>query len=105
MYTFLVSALIDVVLIFVSYYIFRSVISGPTRHRIYEKYLSSFAKFVIYAFIITLLITGLSALILYKTRYIVYLNVIAPSLVSIFVGFIISLVPTRGTGDKKEKNI
>ncbi|QGU96577.1 hypothetical protein GOM49_17095 [Clostridium bovifaecis] len=104
MRTFLIAAVVDIILIFVSYYLFKSVISGPTRHRIYEKYLSSFAKFVIYIFIASALITGLSALVLYRTRYIVYLNVIAPALVSILVGFIISLVPTRGIGDNKEKN-
>lgn len=104
MRAFLIAAVVDIILIFVSYYLFKSVISGPTRHRIYEKYLSSFAKFVIYIFIASVLITGLSALILYRTRYIVYLNVIAPALVSVLVGLIISLVPTRGIGDNKEKN-
>ncbi|MFU0824401.1 hypothetical protein [Clostridium sp.] len=105
MRNFLITAVADIILIIVSYYLFRAVISGPTRHRIYEKYLSSFAKFVIYIFIASALITGISALILYKTRYVVYLNVIAPALVSILVGFIISLVPTRGAGDNKEKKI
>lgn len=104
MRTFLISAVLDIIVIFVSYYLFKSIISGPTRHRIYEKYLSSFAKFVIYIFIASALITGLSALILYKTRYIVYLNVIAPVLVSVLIGFVISLVPTRGAGDKKSKD-
>ncbi|KYH28653.1 MULTISPECIES: hypothetical protein [Clostridium] len=105
MRNFLITAVLDIILILISYYLFRAVISGPTRHKIYEKYLSSFAKFVIYIFIASALITGISALILYKTRYVVYLNVIAPSLVSILVGFIISLVPTRGAGDNKEKKV
>lgn len=105
MRNFLITAVLDIILILISYYLFRVVISGPTRHKIYEKYLSSFAKFVIYIFIASALITGISALILYKTRYVVYLNVIAPSLVSILVGFIISLVPTRGAGDNKEKKV
>lgn len=104
MSTFLTSVIIDIILIFVSYFIFKAVISGPTRHRIYEKYLSSFAKFVIYVFIITVLITGTSAFILYRTHYLTYLDIIAPAIVSVMVGFIISLVPTRGAGDK-EKNM
>lgn len=102
MKTFLTSIVIDIVLIFLSYFIFRAVISGPTRHRIYEKYLSSFAKFVIYVFLITVVITGVSAFILYRTRLVTYLDIIAPALVSILVGFIISLVPTRGAGDKEK---
>lgn len=103
MKNFLISAAVDIILIFVSYYTFKAAISGPTRHRIYEKYLHSMSKFIIYVFIFTVLITGVSALVLYKTRYVVYLNVIAPALVSIFVGFIISLVPTRGEGDIKKE--
>jgi len=103
MKNFLISAVIDIVLIFISYFTFRAVISGPTRHRIYEKYLHSMSKFIISIFIITVLITGICAFVLTKTRYIVYINIIAPSLVSIFIGFIISLVPTRGEGDKKQQ--
>ena len=100
---FLITAGLDIILILVSYFIFRSIISGPTRHRLYEKFLSSFAKFVIYIFIVTVAITCISALILYKTRYIAYINVVAPSLVSILVGFIVSTVPTRGMGDEKKR--
>lgn len=101
MRNFLVSALVDIVLIFVSYFLFRKVISGPTRHRLYEKFLGSFAKFVIYVFIATVVITGLTAFVLYKTWFIAYINIIAPALVSILVGFIMSTVPTRGAGDTK----
>ncbi|MFL0248134.1 hypothetical protein [Candidatus Clostridium stratigraminis] len=104
MRNFLISAGADIVLILVSYFIFKSIISGPTRHRLYEKFLSSFAKFVILIFLASIIITGATALILYKTRYIQYINIAAPALVSILVGFIISTVPTRGIGDKdKEK--
>ncbi|MFD3155529.1 hypothetical protein ACFIJ5_01405 [Haloimpatiens sp. FM7330] len=102
MKNFFVSAFVNIILILISYGIFRKVISGPTRHKLYEKFLNSFAKFIIYIFIATTLITGLTALILYKTRYIVYLNIIAPALVSILVGFVMSTVPTRGSGDKKK---
>jgi hypothetical protein len=102
MRNFIISAVADLILILISYFIFRSVISGPARHRIYEKFMSSFAKFVISIFIITVAITGIAAFILYRTRYVVYLNVIAPALVSIFIGFIMSTVPTRGRGDKEK---
>lgn len=98
---FLISAAVDVILILFSYYTFKHVISGPTRHGLYEKFMSSFAKFVIYIFIASLLITGVAALVLYKTRFIIYLNIIAPALVSIFIGFVVSIVPTRGYGDNK----
>ena len=103
MKNFLVSAIVDVVIIFASYFLFRSIISGPTRHRLYEKFMSSFAKFVIIIFVASALVTSLTALVLYKTRYIVYINILAPALVSILVGFVMSTVPTRGAGDK-EKN-
>jgi len=102
MKNFLVSAIVDIILIFASYFLFRSVISGPTRHRLYEKFMSSFAKFVIIIFIATVLVTSLTALILYKTQYIVYINILTPALVSILVGFIMSTVPTRGVGDKEK---
>lgn len=102
MKNFLVSAIVDIVIIFASYFSFRSVISGPTRHRLYEKFMSSFAKYVIIIFVASALVTSLTALVLYKTRYIVYINVLAPALVSILVGFVMSTVPTRGTGDKEQ---
>lgn len=103
MLSFIVSALIDIVIIFAAYFIFRSVLSGPLRHRIYEKFISSFGKFVIYIFIVSAAITGIAAYILYRTRYVIYLNIIAPALVSIFIGFVVSTVPTRGAGDKNTK--
>lgn len=102
MKNFFISAAIDIALILVSYYIFRNIISGPTRHGLYEKFMSSFAKFVIYIFAASLLITGLTALVLYKTRFIIYLNIIAPALVSLFIGFVVSIVPTKGYGDKQK---
>lgn len=102
MRNFLIAAVVDVVLILVSYFIFRGIISGPTRHRLYEKFLSSFAKFVILIFLASLAITGISVLVLYKTRYVQYINIAAPALVSILVGFVVSTVPTRGYGDKEK---
>ena len=104
MKNFLISALVDIVLILISYSLFRKIISGPTRHRLYEKFFSSFAKFIIYVFITTVVITGLTAFILYKTWFISYINIIAPALVSILVGFLMSTVPTRGIGDTKSKH-
>lgn len=103
MINFLISAAVDIVLILVSYFFFRAVISGPTRHRLYEKFFGSLAKFVIYIFIAAIVITGGAALILYRTRYVVYLNVIAPLLISILVGFVMSTVPTRGAGDREKQ--
>ncbi|MFT8312803.1 MAG: hypothetical protein ABF633_00955 [Clostridium sp.] len=104
MRNFIISAGMDLVLILISYFLFRSIISGPTRHRFYEKFMSSFAKFVIYIFVASILITGITALIVYRTRYVVYINIIAPALVSILIGFIVSVVPTRGAGDKRHKS-
>lgn len=103
MKNFLISAVVDIILIFISYFLFKNIISGPTRHRLYEKFFGSFAKFVIYTFIATVIITGVTALILYRTWYIAYINILAPALVSILVGFLMSTVPTRGAEDKKSK--
>ena len=102
MINFLISAIVDIIIIFASYFVFRSVISGPTRHRLYEKYMSSFAKFIIIIFVASVLVTSLTALVLYKTQYIIYINTVAPALVSILVGFVMSTVPTRGVGDKEK---
>ncbi|MDP4144531.1 MAG: hypothetical protein Q8936_08660 [Bacillota bacterium] len=104
MINFFISAIVDIVLIFSSYFVFKNIISGPTRHRLYEKFLSSFAKFVIYIFILAVAITAITAFILYRTRYISYLNIVAPALVSILIGFIVSTVPTRGIGDEEKKS-
>jgi len=101
MRNFLISAFVDIVLILISYFLFRKIISGPTRHRLYEKFFSSFAKFIIYIFLVSIGITGLTALILYRTWFIAYINIIAPALVSVLVGFLMSTVPTRGIGDNK----
>ncbi|HBC95454.1 MAG TPA: hypothetical protein DC034_01505 [Clostridium sp.] len=99
MKNFLISASVDIFLILLSYFLFVKIISGPTRHKLYEKFFRSFARFIIYLFFITLLITGLSAFILYRTSYIAYINIISPALVSVLVGFLMSTVPTKGEGD------
>lgn len=93
---FLISASVDIVLIFSSYFLFKTILSGPVRHKIYEKLFSSFAKFVIYVFIITVAINVVIAFSLYRTSYIAYINIIAPAIVSLLVGFLMSTVPTKG---------
>lgn len=101
MLNFIISAAVDAIFIFVSFFIFKKIISGPTRHRIYERFMSSFAKFVVYIFIGAVVLTGGTALILYRTRYVAYMNIAAPALVSILVGFVASTVPVKGAGDEK----
>lgn len=103
MVNFLISAAANLVITLIAFFIFKAIISGPTRHRIYEKVMDSFAKFVIYIFIASVVITSLTALVLYKTRYIAYVNIAAPALVSIIVGFVASTVPTRGAGDEEKE--
>lgn len=102
MKNFLISAGVDVLLILISYFLFIKIVNGPTRHKLYNKFFRSFAKFVIYIFIISILITGITAFILYRTSYIAYINIISPALISILVGFLMSTVPTRGEGDKED---
>jgi hypothetical protein len=102
MKNFLISAAVNIVIILISFFMFKFIISGPTRHRLYEKLMSSFAKFVIYIFSIAVIINVITALVFYKTRYVAYINIIAPALVSILVGFVASTVPTRGMGDEKK---
>jgi magnesium-transporting ATPase (P-type) len=103
MLNFLISVVVDIVIILISFFIFKVIISGPTRHRMYEKFMSSFAKFVIYIFIAAVVINAVIALIFYRTRYVAYINIVAPAVISILVGFIASTVPTRGAGDQKKE--
>lgn len=98
---FLISALIDLILIFISYSVFKASISSTKRLHIYEKLFSSFAKFIILVFIISAGITGITAYTLYKLNLITYVNIIAPALVSLLVGFLMSTLPTKGVGDEK----
>lgn len=96
-------ALLEIGIIVVSFFIFSALISGEKRHKIWEKYISSFARFVIYIFILTVVINVITAVIVYKLRTERYLNVISPSIQSVLIGFIVSCVPRRGVGDKKEE--
>ena len=103
MTNFLLSAGANAILIVIFFFIFKAIISGPTRHRIYEKIMSSFAKFIIYIFIASLAITGVTTYILRRTRNMVYINILAPALVSVLVGFVASTVPVKGADDDKNK--
>jgi hypothetical protein len=103
MNTFLKVALADLGIIIVTFLFFTAIISGEKRHKIWEKYISAFSKFVIYIFILTIGINILTAVIVYKLQYERYLNIIAPSVQSILIGFVAACVPRRGVGDKKEE--
>lgn len=96
-------ALLDLVIFIVSFAIFSALISGNKRHIIWEKYISSFAKFVIYIFILALAINILTAVIVYALRYERYLNMIAPAVQAVLIGFVAACVPRRGVGDKREE--
>ena len=100
---FLKLILAEIAVVFISFAFFSFIIPGDKRHKIWEKYISSFAKFVIYIFIIALAVTGITALIVYALRLERYLNVIAALVQSFVIGFILSCVPRRGAGDKKKE--
>ncbi|MFA9396634.1 MAG: hypothetical protein ACERKV_00015 [Clostridiaceae bacterium] len=102
MKNFLFSAAVDILVILLSYGFFRTIIRGPIKHKIYEKLMSSLSKFIIYVFILSVSITGITAFIMYRSRYLAYLNIVSAALMSMLVGFIVSTVPTRGVGDKPE---
>ena len=101
--TLLKVGLADIGIIIVTFLIFSAIIPGYKRHRIWEKHISSFAKFVIYIFIASLAINVLTATIVYSLDYERYLNFIAPSVQSVLIGFVAACVPRRGVGDKKEE--
>ena len=99
---FLISAVVDLILIFISYLIFKTSINSSKRLRIYEKLFSSFAKFIILVFVISAGITGITSYALYKLNLISYVNIIAPALVSLLVGFLMSTLPSKGVGDENK---
>ncbi|MGE5628180.1 MAG: hypothetical protein ACM3X7_08680 [Solirubrobacterales bacterium] len=101
MKNFLIEAAMNLIIMAAAYFLFRSLIRGPLRHRLYEIIFSSMSKFVIYIFAVTVIITGLAAYIMYRTRYIAYINIVSPAILSVIIGFLMSTVPTRGTGDEK----
>lgn len=103
MYTFFKVALVDIGIIILTFGLFSAIIPGRARHTIWEKYISAFSKFVVYIFILTVVINILTAVIVYALQYERYLNIIAPSVQSILIGFVASCVPRRGVGDRKEE--
>jgi hypothetical protein len=105
MNTFLKVAAADIGIIVVSFAIFTVLIPGRARHTIWEKYISAFSKFVIYIFAATIAINIITALIVYALQYEQYLNIIAPSVQSVLIGFVAACVPRRGVGDKKEERV
>ncbi len=105
MYTFFKVALVDIGIIILTFGLFSAIIPGRARHTIWEKYISAFSKFVVYIFILTVVINILTAVIVYALQYERYLNIIAPSVQSILIGFVASCVPRRGVGDRKEERV
>lgn len=103
MKTFLKVALADIGIIIVTFALFTAILPGSWRHKVWEKYISGFSKFVVYAFILTIAINIITAVIVYRLQYERYLNIIAPSVQSILIGFIAACVPRRGVGDKREE--
>lgn len=93
--------LLDLGVIAVSYLIFRFTLSGGWRHKVWEKYVDSFSMFIMILFVITVAINVGTYLILTALELKHYVNIIAPTAVSILVGFIIASVPQRGAEDKK----
>jgi magnesium-transporting ATPase (P-type) len=100
---FFIGLAADIAIVIISFLIFSALIPGSKRHVIWEKYISSFAKFVIYVFIATAAINALTAYIVYALRYEKYLNIIAPFIQSILIGFIAACVPRRGINEKRIK--
>ncbi|CCJ32733.1 hypothetical protein [Caloramator australicus] len=99
--TFFIMLAVDILIVLVTFFLFSKLIPGDKRHRIWEKYISSFSRFVIYLFLVTVIINVITALIVYSLRYQKYLNYIAPAVQSVLIGFIASCVPRRGVEEKK----
>ena len=101
MWKFWQIALLDLIVIAVSYFIFRYSLSGEWRHKVWEKYVDSFSVFIIILFVVTASINIITFVILNYLRMKQYVNIIAPAVVSIMVGFILASVPHRGVEDSK----
>jgi hypothetical protein len=104
MWKFWQIGLLDLAIITVAYLIFRFALSGEWRHNIWEKYVDSFSMFVMILFGVTILINVVTFYILFSLRIKQYVNIIAPAVVSVLVGFVIASVPQRGVEDSKEKS-
>jgi hypothetical protein len=103
MWKFWQIGLLDIVIIGVSYLIFRYTLSGEWRHRIWEKYVDSFSMFVMILFFVTAAVNILTFVALNALRIKQYVNIIAPAVVSVLAGFVIASVPQRGVEDSKAK--
>jgi hypothetical protein len=103
MSTLLKYLLVDVAIIIVSFGLFTALIPGRARHNIWEKYISAFSKFIIYIFIATIAINVITVLIVYALRSEHYLNIIAPAVQSVLVGFVAACVPRRGVEDNNQE--
>jgi uncharacterized membrane protein HdeD (DUF308 family) len=104
MWKFWQIALLDLIVIAVSYFIFRYSLSGEWRHKVWEKYVDSFSVFIIILFVVTASINIITFVILNYLRMKQYVNIIAPAVVSIMVGFILASVPHRGIEDSKAED-
>lgn len=103
MWKFWQIGLLDIAIIAVSYLIFRYSLSGGWRHKVWEKYVDSFSMFVIILFVVTIIINVATFSILYSLQRKEYVNIIAPAIVSVLVGFVIASVPQRGVEDEGVK--
>jgi len=101
MWKFWQIALLNLGAIAISYLIFRYTLSGEWRHRIWEKYVDSFAMFVIILFVVTAIVNIGTFYILFRMDLKHYVNIVAPVLSSVIIGFTIASVPQRGVGDRK----
>lgn len=100
----LIIALANIGIVIVSFFIFSFILSGAWRHKIWENYISSFAKFVVYIFLISLIINVLTAWAVYSFRLERYVNVILPMVQSILIGFVAACVPRRGVSHKSQES-
>lgn len=101
MWKFWQIALLDLGVIAISYLIFRYTLSGEWRHNIWERYVHSFSMFVMILFVVTAAVNIGTFYILFRMDLKHYVNIVAPALSSVIVGFTIASVPQRGVGDAK----
>ncbi|KPU42828.1 hypothetical protein OXPF_35920 [Oxobacter pfennigii] len=105
MWKFWQLGLLYLAVIAISYLIFRYTLSGEWRHNIWEKYVHSFSMFVMILFVVTAAVNIGTYLILFRMGYKHYVNIVAPALASVIIGFTIASVPQRGVGDKSTGKI
>jgi len=103
MWKFWQIGLLDLGVISLSYLVFRYTLSGEWRHRIWEQYVHSFAMYVMILFVVTAVVNVATFYILFSMGIKQYVNIVAPAVASILVGFTIASVPQRGVGDRGVK--